>query len=51
MIKLFDPHISDKEIESAKSIIKSKFWASGSGVNNVEKFEQQFLKYTNSTSV
>jgi perosamine synthetase len=50
MIKLFDPHITAKEIESVTSIIKSKFWASGSGINNVQKFEQQFLKYTNSKS-
>ena len=32
----------------AAKIIQSKFWASGSGVNNVKKFEDAFCKYTES---
>ncbi|MBI1829451.1 MAG: DegT/DnrJ/EryC1/StrS family aminotransferase [Thaumarchaeota archaeon] len=48
LIKLFDPHISNLEINAAMSVIKSKFWASGSGINNVKKFEESFTKYTGS---
>jgi len=48
MIKLFEPHVTDKEIKAVVSTIKSKFWASGSGVNQVFEFEKQFKKYTNS---
>ena len=50
MIKLFDPHITEKEIHATVSTIKSKFWASGSGVNHVAEFEKQFKKYTNAKS-
>ena len=45
MIKLFEPHISDAEINATKSVLKSKFWASGSGINKVEHFEKSFGKY------
>ena len=45
MIKLFDPSISDDEINATTSILKSKFWASGSGINNVQNFEKSFGKY------
>ncbi len=45
MIKLFDPHISESEISAATSVIKSKFWASGSGTNKVKQFEDEFTKY------
>lgn len=48
MIKLFDPYISKAEINTAAKVIQSKFWASGSGVNNVKKFEDAFCKYTRS---
>jgi perosamine synthetase len=45
MIKLFDPSISDDEINATTSVLKSKFWASGSGINNVQNFEKSFGKY------
>jgi perosamine synthetase len=48
MIKLFDPSISDDEINATTSILKSKFWASGSGINNVQNFEKSFGKYVGS---
>ncbi len=48
MIKLFDPVISDEEGEAAKSVIKSKFWASGSGINKVKKFEIKFNNFIGS---
>lgn len=50
MIKLFDPYISEKEVNAVINVIRSKFWASGSGTNNVKKFEKAFAKYTNSKS-
>ncbi len=50
MIKLFDPYISNSEVNAAVSVIKSKFWASGSGVNKVKKFEEEFAEYTHSKS-
>lgn len=48
MVKLFDPYISKAEINAAVKVIKSKFWASGSGVNYVKKFEGAFCQYTGS---
>ena len=48
MIKLFDPSISDDEINATTSVLKSKFWASGSGINNVQNFEKSFGKYVGS---
>lgn len=48
IIKLFDP-ISGKEEESAiKKVLKSNFWASGSGVGKVLEFENNFNKYVGS---
>ena len=48
LIKLFDPYISKTEVDVAANVIKSKFWASGSGINHVKKFEDAFCKYTQS---
>ena len=48
MIKLFDPYISNTEINAAANVIRSKFWASGGGTGNVTKFEEIFCKYTKS---
>lgn len=50
MIKLFDPYISNSESDAVASVIKSKFWASGSGINKVKKFEEKFTDYTDSKS-
>jgi perosamine synthetase len=47
-IKLFDPHIDKLEEKSIVNVLKSHFWASGAGTNNVQKFEQQFQKYVKS---
>lgn len=48
LIKLFDPYITKAESDAAANVIKSKFWASGSGINYVRKFENAFCKYTQS---
>ena len=48
MIKLFDPYISNTEINAAANVIRNKFWASGGGTGNVKKFEDAFCKYTES---
>ena len=47
-IKLFDPSIGQEEQEKISQVLKSKFWASGSGTGNVLKFENQFKKYLGS---
>jgi len=44
-INLFEPYITHEEIDETKKILKSKFWASGSGINKVAKFEKEFSKY------
>lgn len=48
MIKLFSPTFNNLEIENMIQTVKSGFWASGSGIKNVSKFENKFKKYTNS---
>ena len=47
MINLFSPTFDSSEIKSAVKTIKSGFWASGSGIRNVSKFENKFKKHTN----
>ena len=47
-IKLFDPDIGKDEKQKISQVLQSKFWASGSGVGNVSKFENQFKKYIRS---
>ena len=49
-IKLFDPFIDKSEEKAINKILKSKFWASGSGVGAVSKFENEFKKFTNTKS-
>jgi len=44
-IKLFDPFVDHKEENAIKNVLKSHFWASGSGIKNVQKFENLFRKY------
>ena len=46
-IKLFDPIIGKEEEKSIIKVLKSGFWASGSGVGNVADFEKKFSKYVN----
>ena len=48
-IKLFDPSIGKLEEKAILNVIRSKFWASGSGTGNVLKFEQNFNNYLGSS--
>ena len=47
-IKLFDPSINSSENKIISKVLKSKFWASGSGVGNVSKFETKMNEYLGS---
>ncbi len=47
-IKLFDPIIDKSEETSIIKVLRSKFWASGSGTGNVEIFENDFKNYVGS---
>ena len=47
-IKLFDPVVNSQERTALLKTLDSKFWASGSGSGNVQKFENKFKKYTQS---
>ena len=47
-IKLFDPFIDKHEERSIIQVLRSKYWASGSGNGNVLKFEENFNKYIGS---
>ena len=47
-IKLFDPVIGSEEKKSVIDVLKSHFWASGSGEGNVQEFENKFKNYVNS---
>ena len=49
-IKLFDPDIGISEENNIIKTLRSKFWASGSGINNVQKFENSFKKFIGSKS-
>ena len=49
-IKLFDPVINIAEEKAVIKVLRSRFWASGSGIGNVEKFEKKFNKYIGSNS-
>ncbi len=44
-IKLFDPYVNDAEKCAINRVLDSHFWASGSGVGYVQKFEKEFSKY------
>ncbi|MGY5151471.1 MAG: DegT/DnrJ/EryC1/StrS family aminotransferase [Candidatus Nitrosopumilus sp. bin_6a] len=46
-IKLFDPFITKEEEKTVLRVLKSHFWASGAGIENVKKFEDSFKKYIN----
>ena len=49
-IKLFDPVIDISERKAILNTLDSKFWASGAGSGNVQKFENKFRKYIESKS-
>ena len=46
-INLFEPYIDKSEEKSVLSVLRSKFWASGSGIGNVKKFEDKFKQFVN----
>ena len=47
-IKLFDPIIDSSENKIISQVLKSKVWASGSGIGNVSKFETRMNQYLGS---
>lgn len=47
-IKLFAPHIGKPEETNLLKVLRSGFWASGSGTGLVKQFEDQFNKYIGS---
>ena len=49
-INLFAPTISKNEEKIVLDVLRSKFWASGSGTGHVKIFEEKFRKYINSKS-
>ena len=49
-IKLFEPIIGKEESKKIVQILKSGFWASGSGIGNVKTFEDKFQNYIGSKS-
>lgn len=51
MIKLFDPHVTNEEVEAAKDVILSRNWASGAGTNKVEEFETALKNYLSSSEI
>ncbi len=46
-INLFEPYTDKSEEKVVLDVLRSKFWASGSGVRNVGKFESKFKKFVN----
>ncbi len=50
LIKLFDPIIGNDELDILTKTLKSKFWADGSGSNQVKQFEEKFQKIIKSDS-
>lgn len=51
IIHLFEPFSDKLEIKQTSKIIKSNFWASGSGTGYVAKFENAFQKFIGSKHV
>ena len=47
-INLFEPSISKNEEQIVLNVLRSKFWASGSGQGHVKIFEDKFRNYSNS---
>ena len=47
-IKLFDPFIDRNEKNAINEVLKSHFWASGSGDGKVRRFENSFRKFVGS---
>ncbi len=49
-IKLFDPQIGPDEEKILTKVLYSRFWASGSGIGHVKKFEDKFCRYVGAKS-
>ena len=49
-IQLFKPFVTSDEENIIKKVIKSHFWASGSGIGYVKKFENNLNKFTKSNT-
>jgi len=49
-IKLFDPHVTELEEKAVIKTLHSHFWASGLGIGNVKKFENDFNRFIGSKS-
>ncbi len=47
-IKLFDPSIDKNEEKAVLKTLRSRYWASGSGIGEVSKFEERFRKHIGS---
>ena len=47
-INLFEPHIDKSEEKAVLNVLRKKFWASGSGIGHVRKFEKEFKKFVGS---
>jgi len=47
-IKLFDPAVGKEEEKSILNVLRSGYWASGSGLGLVSQFEAKFRKYVGS---
>lgn len=48
MIKLFDPHVTEEEVNAARGVLRSHNWASGAGAGKVREFEEKFSAYLGS---
>lgn len=48
MIKLFDPHVTEAEVNAAREVLQSHNWASGAGTGKVKEFEEKFSAYIGS---
>lgn len=44
-IRLFEPSFTNDDVDSIVRVIKSKFWASGAGIGQVNKFEHLFSNF------
>lgn len=51
MIKLFDPHVTEDEINATREVLLSHNWASGAGTGKVKEFEEKFNAYIGSKQV
>lgn len=51
MLKLFDPNVTEEEVAAAREVLLSHNWASGSGLEMVKRFEEEFCKYIGCKSI